>query len=244
MRTFGLIGYPLSHSFSQAYFTNKFVQLNISDAQYKNFPLQHIAELSDMLRSEPNLGGFNVTIPYKEAIVHYLHELDEVAQNVGAVNCVKISNQKLVGYNTDVFGFEMSIKPFLENKYERALILGTGGASKAIAYVLGKWNIPFHYATRHPVAENHISYNDLSAASIKFFPLIINCTPLGTAPNVQELPPLPYEALTENHFLYDLIYNPAQTLFLKKGAEQGAHTMNGLKMLEMQAERSWEIWNS
>jgi shikimate dehydrogenase len=244
MRTYGLIGFPLSHSFSQTYFTHKFEQLKIANAQYKNFPLHHISELSDLLRNESGLSGFNVTIPYKEAIMHYLHEVDDLAQNVGAVNCVKISNQKLIGYNTDVFGFEMSIKPFLENKYERALILGTGGASKAVAFVLSKWNIPFHYATRMPMAENHIAYQDLSADNIKFFQLIINCTPLGTAPNVLEHPPLPYHALTEKHFLYDLIYNPAQTEFLKKGAEQGAHTMNGLKMLELQAERSWEIWNS
>ncbi len=243
MRTFGLIGYPLAHSFSKNYFEAKFQREKISDVCYENFPLQHMDELSDLVQNEKNLHGFNVTIPHKEAIIQCMHELEETAAKIGAVNCVKIENGKLIGYNTDAYGFEMSIKPFLENKYERALILGTGGASKAVAFVLSNWNIPFRYATRSPMAENQISYAELSAENIKFFPLIINCTPLGTFPDVDKHPLLPFEALTPAHFLYDLIYNPTETTFLRRGKERGAQTMNGLKMLELQAEKSWAIWN-
>lgn len=244
MRTYGLIGHPLTHTFSKTYFEEKFRNENIRGVHYENFPLQHINEISELLHPEKNLCGFNVTIPYKAAILHFLHEVDEMAAKIGAVNCVKIVNGKLIGFNTDAYGFEMSIKPFLENKYERALILGTGGAAKAVAYVLTKWNIAVHFATRNPLNDNHISYADLNADVLKFFPLIINCTPLGTFPNVEEHPQLPYSGITPAHFLYDLIYHPAETFFLAQGKKNGAHTMHGQKMLELQAEKSWEIWNS
>jgi shikimate dehydrogenase len=244
LKQYGLIGYPLTHSFSQKYFREKFEREKIEGCEYFNFPLESMEQFPALLEQHPNLCGLNVTIPYKEKVMTYLHELDSSAKETGAVNCIKIEQGRLVGYNTDTYGFEMSIKPFLENKYERALILGTGGASKAVAYVLKKWNIAFHYATRTPSASNHLAYKDLNAGNIQHFPLIINTTPLGTFPNVDECPELPYEALTEKHFLYDLVYNPSETLFLKKGKTQGAHTMNGLKMLELQAEKGWQIWNS
>lgn len=244
MKLYGLIGYPLSHSFSQKYFAGKFERENIVGCEYRNFPIESIELLKFMLEENPSLQGLNVTIPYKEKIMECLDEIDETAAKTGAVNCIKIEDGKLKGFNTDTFGFEMSIKPFLENKYERALILGTGGASKAVAFVLKKWNIPFHYATRTPSAPNHLAYTELNSGNIHHFPLIINSTPLGTFPNVDEAPELPYEALSEKHFLYDLVYNPAETLFLKKGKQRGAHTMNGLKMLELQAENAWHIWSS
>jgi shikimate dehydrogenase len=244
LKQYGLIGYPLTHSFSQKYFREKFEREKIEGCEYFNFPLESMEQFPALLEQYPNLCGLNVTIPYKEKVMMYLHELDITAKETGAVNCIKIEQGKLIGYNTDTYGFQMSIKPFLENKYERALILGTGGASKAVAYVLQKWNIAFHYATRTPSASNHLAYKDLNAGNIQHFPLIINTTPLGTFPNINECPELPYEALTEKHFLYDLVYNPSETLFLRKGKAQGSHTMNGLKMLELQAEKGWQIWNS
>lgn len=240
---YGLIGYPLGHSFSQKYFAEKFEKEEIVDCEYRNFPIESIEQLREIMAKHPNLKGLNVTIPHKEQVIPFLDEMDETASAIAAVNCISIQSGKLKGFNTDAYGFEMSIRPFIENKYERALILGTGGASKAVAFVLKKWNIPFHYATRNPRADNHLSYEELSADNIRFFPLIINTTPLGTFPDVNEAPQLPYDALTEKHFLYDLIYNPSETLFLKNGKERGAHTMNGLKMLQLQAEKSWQIWN-
>lgn len=244
MKLYGLIGYPLSHSFSQKYFEEKFTCENIADSEYRNFSIESIEKLREVLSENPDLIGLNVTIPYKEKVIAFLNELDETTREIGAVNCIKIEDGKLKGFNTDAYGFEMSIKPFLENKYERALILGTGGASKAVAYVLKRWNIPFHYATRNPNAPNHLSYHDLSKDNIKHFQLIINTTPLGTFPNTESSPDLPYEGMSSAHFLYDLVYNPSETVFLRKGKEQGAHTMNGLKMLELQAERGWNIWNN
>jgi len=244
VKLYGLIGYPLSHSFSQKYFEKKFTCENIADSEYRNFSIESIEKLREVLSENPDLIGLNVTIPYKEKVIAFLNELDETTREIGAVNCIKIEDGKLKGFNTDAYGFEMSIKPFLENKYERALILGTGGASKAVAYVLKKWNIPFHYATRNPNTPNHLSYQDLSNDNIKYFQLIINTTPLGTFPNIESSPDLPYEGMSSAHFLYDLVYNPSETVFLRKGKEQGAHTMNGLKMLELQAERAWQIWNN
>ncbi len=243
MKLYGLIGYPLAHSFSQQYFAEKFAQQKIADIEYRNFPIENISELKRLLTDYPALEGLNVTIPYKEQVMDLLDECDTTAKEVGAVNCIRISNGRMHGFNTDVYGFQMSIKPFLENKYERALILGTGGASKAVAYVLKQWNIPYYFATRNPKSNNHLAYSQLTDSNIHHFPLIINTTPLGTFPQVDQAPPLPYDALSADHFLYDLVYNPAMTTFLSRGKEQGAHTMNGLKMLQLQAERSWQIWN-
>ena len=264
MRVFGLIGYPLSHSFSQKYFTEKFQRENIHDAEYKLFPLEDISELPLLLKEQPQLRGLNVTIPYKEAVLPYLHELDETAEAVGAVNCIKINvetqesrnvessftpgsrilTHKLTGYNTDVHGFRQSIKPFLEMHHERALILGTGGASKAVHYVLKQIGIDCHFVSREPAGrEKHFSYEQLNQYVMQAFPLIINTTPLGMYPGVDQFPPLPYEHITSSHLLYDLVYNPAETEFLKLGKAKGATTINGLSMLHQQAEKAWEIWS-
>lgn len=256
MRRFGLIGYPLSHSFSQKYFTEKFRKENISDAAYELFPLKSIEELPSLLEAHPSLCGLNVTIPYKEAIIPFLHELDETAAAAGAVNTIRITpnpsalslskrpTPNLTGYNTDVHGFRQSIKPFLEMHHERALILGTGGSSKAVHYVLKQIGIDCYFASRNPGGrEKHFSYEEINRYVIQAFPLIINTTPQGMHPNVNEFPPIPYEHITTRHLLYDLVYNPGETEFLKKGKQQGAVVINGLSMLYAQAEKAWEIWN-
>lgn len=243
IKRFGLIGYPLVHSFSKGYINAKFQEWGRTDCRYDNFPIASIDEIAGLLKVQTDLVGLNVTIPYKEAVIPFLDELDEVANAVGAVNCIHIRNGKTKGYNTDVFGFEMSIKPFLENRYERALILGTGGASKAVAFVLERWGIPFHLVSRNPQGERKLGYDVLKPEVLHHFPLIINTTPVGTYPDIDACPLLPYEGLTERHFLYDLIYNPEETTFLRLGRLSGAKTMNGHAMLILQADRSWQIWN-
>ena len=242
-RKFGLVGYPLVHSFSKGYFTNKFSELHLLNCRYENFSIQSIEMIREVVQSNPTLVGLNVTIPYKQSVLPLLHEMDDVAAAIGAVNCIRISHGQMKGFNTDVYGFEMSIKPFLENHYDRALILGTGGASKAVAYVLRKWGIPFHFVSRTPQGEQEMGYDVLKAEVIHHFPLIINTTPLGTYPNIDACPYLPYEDLSAKHFLYDLIYNPEETTFLRLGRLSGTKTMNGHSMLMLQAEKSWEIWN-
>lgn len=244
MRKFGLLGYPLGHSFSRGFFQKKFEIEKLEKCSYENFPVNEGSKLKAFFAENTDLTGVNVTIPYKSAVLPLMTSLDEEARLIGAVNCIHRQNNEWRGYNTDAYGFEMSIQPFLENKYERALILGTGGGSLAVAHVLRKWSIPFHFVSRQPKFEKQIGYADLHEESMKHFQLIINTTPLGTSPDVEESPPIPYGGLSERHFLYDLIYNPAETMFLRKGKIKGAQTMNGLKMLELQAERSWEIWNS
>ena len=241
MKRYGLIGFPLAHSFSKQYFERKFVTGHIADCSYENFEIENVLDFKSVI-SAHKLDGLNVTIPHKESVLPLLDNLSDEAKEIGAVNCIRIIDGVTSGYNTDAYGFEMSIKPFLENKYERALVLGTGGASQAICYVLKKWGIEYHLVSRKPGNARVITYDQLSADSMKHFQLIINTTPVGTFPNVDAAPPIPYEAVGAMHFLYDLVYNPAQTLFLKRGLEAGAHTMNGLKMLELQAERSWQIW--
>ncbi len=243
-RVFGLVGYPLVHSFSKGYFTKKFADLQLHDCSYENFSIRTIEEIREVVQGRPHLEGLNVTIPYKETVISLLDELDEVSSAVGAVNCIRVRKGILKGYNTDVFGFEMSIKPFLENHYERALILGTGGASKAVAHVLRKWGIPFHHVSRTPRGDQELGYDVLKAEVIHHFPLIINTTPLGTYPDIDACPLLPYEGLSDKHFLYDLVYNPEETTFLRLGRLAGAKTMNGYAMLVQQAEKSWDIWNS
>ena len=245
MKHFGLIGHPLTHSFSKAYFNEKFRQEGL-DCDYDNYDLEDLS-----LIKQSNLLGFNVTIPYKEAIVPYLDELDEVAAEVGAVNTVKVMpNGRLKGFNTDVIGFEALIphSSFLIPHStlltpHSSLILGTGGASKAVQYVLKKHGIAFHLVSRD-TAKGDYTYAQLTSDIIKEHLLIINTTPLGTFPNVTEAPPIPYEAISPNHALIDLIYNPEETLFLKYGRKHGAKILNGLGMLHAQAEASWEIWNS
>ncbi|MFN5620825.1 MAG: shikimate dehydrogenase family protein [Flavobacteriales bacterium] len=243
IQRYGLIGYPLVHSFSKGYFTSRFESMGRADCRYENYALASIEAFPELLQSAQNLRGLNVTIPYKESVIPYLDELDKEARAIGAVNCIRIRSGKTTGYNTDVHGFEMSIKPFLENRYERALILGTGGASKAVAYVLERWGIPFHFVSRTPQGERQMGYDVLKAEVMHHFPLIINTTPVGTYPNIDACPYLPYEGLSERHFLYDLIYNPEETTFLRLGRLSGAKTMNGHAMLLLQADRSWQIWN-
>ena len=244
MKQFGLIGYPLSHSFSKGYFAEKFAKENIVDCKYDVFPLEKIEDFVELCNDKKNLIGLNVTIPYKEKIIPFLDELDETAANIGAVNTIKFSNGKKIGYNSDAYGFEMSLKPFLKPYHKQALILGTGGASKAVEYVLRKLGISFQYVSRTK-SEKTISYEELlTNYDLRLTTLIINTTPIGMYPNIDTAPDIPYKVITDKHLLYDLIYNPEETLFLKKGKQRGAGTKNGLEMLYLQAERSWQIWNS
>jgi shikimate dehydrogenase len=242
MRFFGLIGYPLTHSFSKNYFTEKFKNEAIDDCRYENFELADINELSEVLDSHPELVGLNVTIPYKESVLAFINESDDVVKKIKACNCIKIEEKKLIGYNTDVVGFEKSLLKKLNSSHKNALILGTGGAAKAVEYVLRKRRIHYHYVSRYPSVKN-FSYEQLTPSIMEKHSLIINASPLGMYPKVAEAPPLPYEAITEKHFLFDLIYNPEKTLFLRKGAERGAEIENGYGMLVEQAEESWKIWN-
>jgi shikimate dehydrogenase len=247
MNKYGLIGSQLTHSFSKTYFQEKFDKENII-ASYELFELSNLDNFIAFIENN-SLNGLNVTIPFKQAVIPYLDEIDSVAKESGAVNCIKITidngRKTLIGYNTDVYGFKQSIKPFLESKHERALILGAGGASKAVAYVLKEIGIDYLFVSRDPLgAANTIAYQDLNEYVIKAHKLIINTTPLGMYPNTGTSPDLPYSALTADHLLYDLVYNPEETVFLKKGKEKGAVTMNGLSMLHLQAEKSWEIFNS
>lgn len=246
MRTFGLIGYPLSHSFSQKYFTEKFARENITDCKFKNFLLENINEFPALLKQNKNICGLNVTIPHKQSIIKFLDTIDEQAKTIGAVNCIKIVKTKskkplLHGFNTDIYGFEQSLKPLLKPYHNKALILGTGGAAKSVAYILDKSKIKFKFVSR---TAGDISYSTITRSIIEEFLLIINATPVGMYPKVNEYPNIPYEFLTPKHLLYDLIYNPEETLFLKKGKEKGAQIKNGLEMLKLQAEKSWEIWNA
>lgn len=244
-KVFGLIGYPLSHSFSKKYFTEKFEKEGIKDCFYELFPLQNISELSVLLKNG-SIKGLNVTIPYKEKVIPFLDEMDETAKAVAAVNCIAIVAEKKIGYNTDVIGFRQSIKPFLETRHERALILGTGGSSKAVAYVLKQIGIDCYFVTRDKSrfnGSNVFTYEEVSEYVINAFKLIVNTTPVGMFPEESNCPDIPYQYIGREHLLYDLVYNPGQTLFLKKGKERGAACVNGLSMLYQQAEASWKIWN-
>jgi len=243
---FGLLGKNISYSFSKKYFTEKFKELQLEHYSYKNFDLQRIEDFPLILsKNMDQLKGFNITIPYKEEIFQYLDEVDIDAETIGAVNTIKVmEDYRLKGFNTDVYGFENSLKSLLKGYEKQALILGTGGASKAIAFVLNKLNIDFKFVSRDPKNKNTIAYHHLNEEVIKQSHLIVNCTPLGTFPNVEDLPNIPYEFLTKEHILYDLIYNPAETSFLRKGKEMDCTIKNGEEMLQLQADRSWEIWNS
>ena len=235
----GLIGYPLSHSFSPSYFAEKFAQLGIKDSEYLAYSIDEIGKINDIFES--GVTGLNVTIPYKEQVIPFLDKLSEEAAEIGAVNTIKIKNGLKVGYNTDVYGFRASLLGQIgDAKIERALILGSGGASKAVKFVLGKLGIDFKIVSRK---EEYLTYEKLDSETIQNHKLIINTTPLGMYPNVGNCPDLPYEGLTKHHFLYDLVYNPEKTMFLKKGESAGAGIKNGNDMLILQAEKSWEIWN-
>ena len=258
MKKYGLIGYPLTHSFSEQYFKDKFAREGI-DAEYRAFELPNLSDLDEVLKNNPDLAGLNVTIPHKIGVMFYLQKIDPAAREIHAVNCIRIVKSKpvesffsgefnqlpvrLEGYNTDAYGFEKSLKPLLEKHHQKALVLGHGGAARAVAYVLKKLDISFRFVSRRPTGKQY-SYGELSEEIIRDRTLIVNTTPCGTYPKVDEKPRIPYEFLTDRHLLYDLVYNPEETLFLKLGKERGAATKNGYEMLRLQAEKSWEIWNS
>ena len=245
MRTFGIIGYPLSHSFSSEYFSDKFQDENI-DAQYINFPITTISEFGELVKSN-DLAGLNVTMPYKEQIIPFIDELDLEAKETGAVNLIKIlkngDNLKLIGCNTDVYGFEKSLRPLLKPWHNKALILGTGGAAKAVKYVLSSLGIESNFVSRF-VKYNNLVYRSLTNKIIKEHKLIINATPVGMNPDNKHFPDIPYKGFSEEHLAYDLIYNPAFTRFLRKAEKYGAAIKNGREMFVLQAKKSWEIWNS
>ena len=238
---FGLVGKNISYSFSKGYFTQLFEKQGLTDHSYENFDIQKIADFALILKDNKDIAGLNVTIPYKEVILPYLDKVDEQAASIGAVNTIKITESGLIGYNTDSYGFEQSLVGHLKEGHKKALILGTGGASKAVAYTLNSLDIPFMFVSRNP-EEGQLSYTDLDAALMASHTVIINCTPLGTYPNILEKPNIPYELLTSEHLLFDLIYNPEKSAFLLAGENRGASICNGLAMLELQADRAWAIW--
>ena len=243
MQRFGLIGHPLKHSLSRDLFTKKFEYEGL-DCRYQNFDLHSIEELKEVMERYPDLCGFNVTIPYKEAIIPFLDEIDPVAKEVGAVNVVKISNGILKGYNTDVYGFTQLLERALKNKtVDHALVLGTGGASKAVQYVLKQKGIPYSTVSRNP-EKGDFTYDTLSDEILHLNHLIINTTPLGMAPKIDDFPELHYQALTSKHILIDLIYNPKETAFMELGHTWGAKVYNGMQMFEEQAKRTWEIFSN
>ncbi len=246
MKKYGLIGFPLTHSFSKRYFTEKFETENI-DSTYDNFEIDTISKFPEVIKNNPELMGLNVTIPYKEQVISYLDDLNESAKEIGAVNTVKIvrtgTDVRLKGYNTDTYGFETSLKPLLKSYHKKALILGTGGASKALKYVLKKLGIEFVSASIEELKDNEIKYEDINEEMMKDRFLIINATPLGTYPNVETYPNIPYLYITKKHLLFDLVYNPEISAFLRKGIDMGATTKNGYEMLLLQAKKSYEIWN-
>ena len=247
MEKYGLIGYPLKHSFSIGFFNEKFKSEGI-DAEYENFEIPQINDFMEVISENPNLHGLNVTIPYKEQVIPFLDELDPDTAKIGAVNVIKIIRQqkgkvKLVGYNSDIIGFTQSIQPLLQPQHKKALILGTGGASKAIFHGMKNLGVESQFVSRTHEADNVLTYDELTQEIIQEYTVIVNCTPVGMYPKVDFCPNIPYEFLTPNHLLYDLLYNPNVTLFMKKGEEQGAVTKNGLEMLLLQAFAAWEIWH-
>lgn len=241
MRKFGLIGSSLQHSFSPTYFKEKFQRENITDASYEAFELSRINEIQDLLK-EKNLVGLNVTFPFKEQVMPFLHEISPEAQVIGAVNTVQIVKGKTIGYNTDFLGFEQSLISFLDGSPNRALVLGTGGASKAVCFCLHRLGISYQLVSRRQV-EGSISYDQMISEMIFPQSLIINCTPVGTYPKVDQKPPIPYRFLKPSHMLFDLVYNPEESAFLKEGKKVGCKVKNGYEMLVNQAEASWDIWN-
>jgi len=242
MRQFGLIGFPLSHSFSKKYFTEKFSDARIS-ASYENFPLENISDLLPLIEKNPSLEGINVTIPHKQSVIAFLNKMSDVVRDIGACNCIRLRDKKLEGFNTDVIGFETALSAHLSPIHRRALVLGTGGAAKAVCYVLSKRAIPYVQVSRNR-KPGLLAYEDVTASMLQEHLLIINTTPLGMYPELNNCPDLPYEAIGESHYLFDLVYNPSLTLFLQKGKANGAIIENGHSMLEVQAEESWKIWNS
>ncbi|WP_248722572.1 shikimate dehydrogenase [Seonamhaeicola sp. ML3] len=244
MNKLGLLGKNISYSFSRSYFKEKFEKEGITNTTYVNFDIESIDLFPSILKNTEGLKGMNVTIPYKQDVIPYLDKLNKKAKEIGAVNTIKITKKgKLIGYNTDCYGFKKSLKPYLKSHHKKALILGTGGASKAIAYALKELDITFKYVSRNMTDGISFTYDTLTEDVIKENPIIINCTPLGTFPNIENHPNIPYNGITNKHILFDLIYNPEETTFLKKGKSNGAVIINGLKMLQLQAEKAWSIWD-
>jgi len=241
-KKYGLIGKALSYSFSPKYFMEKFSKLELTSHTYATFELADITEFPEILVRNPNLCGLNVTVPYKELVIPFLDRLDETALAIGAVNTICFSNGQLIGANTDAYGFQRSLAAVLKPHHERALILGTGGASKAVAFILDKMGVEYRFVSRNPT-DGQLAYSELNDLVVRHFPLIINTTPLGTFPDIEACPDIPYQHLSERNLLYDLTYNPEVTTFLRKGQEKGAAILNGYRMLVLQAEKSWELWN-
>ena len=248
MRLFGLIGYPLSHSFSQNYFEEKFRKEKITDCYYHTFPIKKLNHLPELIKMNPELLGLNVTIPYKEEVIKYLDYIDPEAKIIGAVNTIKVEKKNnkinLSGYNTDYYGFYEFINTKVKSPYPKALILGTGGAAKAVGFALKKLRMDHLFVSRKPTLENQISYKEIVSEIVQSYQLIINATPVGMFPEVSSFPAFPFGYISRDHLIIDLIYNPAETIFLKRAKEKGAQVFNGLEMLHLQAERSWEIWNN
>lgn len=242
LNVYGLIGQNISYSFSKNYFSEKFQKEEISDVTYQNFDIKTINDFPKIISNITNLKGLNVTIPYKEKIIPFLDYIDETAKLIGAVNTIKIEHKTLKGFNTDEYGFRNALLPYLKGYHKTALILGTGGASKAVAYTLKKLDISYEFVSRKRTSK--YTYDSLTKNDISKNLLIINCTPLGTFPDIESKPKIYYDGIGNKHLLFDLIYNPSETAFLKIGKEKGATTINGLKMLKLQAEKAWEIWNS
>lgn len=243
MNKLGLLGKNIAYSFSRVYFKEKFLNEGITDTEYENFDLENIDLLPSIIKNTKNLKGMNVTIPYKEAVLPFLDKINKKAKAIGAVNTIRITKKgKLIGYNTDCYGFKKTLKPHLKPHHKRALILGTGGASKAIAYTFKELGITYHYVSRNQAQGISFTYDSLTENDIINHQIIVNSTPLGTFPNIEEFPNIPYNAITNQHILFDLIYNPEETKFLKFGKAQKAKTINGLNMLKLQAEKAWTIW--
>lgn len=242
-KRFGLLGRNINYSFSKGYFTEKFNNENFQGCSYENFDIPEINFFTELIKNNPDLKGLNVTIPYKEVVMPFLHKLSKNAALIGAVNTIKFTKKgELKGYNTDYYGFKKSLKPLLEPHHKKALILGTGGASKGVAFALDQLGILYTFVSRE-AKENAIDYERINATTFDNYQIIINSTPVGTSPNTEAFPKIPYEFFTEKHIAYDLIYNPAETQFLKKAKEQGAQIKNGLDMLIFQAEKAWKVWN-
>jgi shikimate dehydrogenase len=244
MALYGLIGYPLSHSFSKDYFTKKFEREGLQEHRFENFSIPQVRQLEEIIRSHDNLKGLSVTIPHKQAVLPLLTDMDSSAGVVGACNCIKVEGTRLSGYNTDIMGFKNSLVPLLQPQHTKALILGKGGAAKAVGYVLEQLAIDYLFVERKSSRdEQSILFENVSKELVKERKLIVNTTPLGTFPAVDTCPDIPYDALTQEHLLFDLVYNPAKTLFLQRGEAMGTITKNGYEMLVLQAEESWRIWN-
>lgn len=242
MNEYGLTGFPLEHSFSRSYFTAKFKREHLEGCIFLNFPLQDISRLPEIIEAHPHLKGLAVTIPHKQSVLPLLDELSDEAAAVGAVNCIRIRHGKLFGYNTDITGFEQSFKKFLDKNHSKALVLGSGGSSLAVKYVLNRIGIESLTVSRYGRGPGSVGYSELTEEIMASHRIIINCTPVGMYPETDKCPDIPYQFISSGHYLFDLIYNPEETLFLRKGREMGALVKNGMEMLEIQAEANWQLW--